>query len=101
MCINAGREGSIAVVVSPLISLMMDQKQKFTPTGISVEFVGEAQENEAATQAVLNGEIQLVYISSESLFSRTYWRMFQSTQYQEKMIAFVVDEAHCVKIWLA
>jgi len=32
----------------------MDQKQKFTPTGISVEFIGEAQENEAAIQAVLN-----------------------------------------------
>lgn len=34
-----GREGSIAVIVGPLISLMMDQKMKFTPTGISVEFV--------------------------------------------------------------
>jgi len=49
------------------------QKQKFTPAGISVKFVGEAQENEAATQAVLNDEIQLVYIiiSPESLFSKT------------------------------
>lgn len=36
---------------------------KFIPTGISVEFVGEAQENEAATQAVLNGEVQLTFIS--------------------------------------
>ena len=32
-----GREGSIAVIVSPLTSLMMDQKLKFTPTGICVE----------------------------------------------------------------
>ena len=45
-----GREGSIAVIVSPLTSLMMDQKLKFTPTGIRVEFVGEAQENEAVTK---------------------------------------------------
>ena len=96
-----GREGSIAVIVSPLTSLMMDQKLKFTPTGIRVEFVGEAQENEAVTQAVLNGEIHLVYISPECLFSKRYWRMFQSMKYQEKMIAFVVDEAHCVKMWLA
>ena len=96
-----GREGSIAVIVSPLTSLMMDQKLKFTPTGIRVEFVGEAQENKAVTQAVLNGEIRLVYISPESLFAKRYWRTFQSTKYQEKMIAFVVDEAHCVKMWLA
>ena len=79
-----GREGSIAVIVGPLISLMMDQKMKFTPTGISVEFVGDAQENEAATQAVLNGEVQLVFISPESLFSRRYWQMFLSTKYLEK-----------------
>ena len=96
-----GTESSIAVIVSPLISLMMDQKLNFSPTGISTEFVGEAQENEAATQAVLNGEVQLVFISPESLFSKMHWRMFQSAKYLEKMVAFVVDEAHYVKMWLA
>ena len=35
------RQGSLAVVVSPLTSLMMDQRQKFVPTALTVEFVGE------------------------------------------------------------
>ena len=42
-----GRQGSLAVVVSPLTSLMMDQRQKFVPTGLTVEFVGEAQKDDA------------------------------------------------------
>ena len=27
--------------------------------------------------------------------------MFQKTAYQEKIIAFVMDEAHCIRIWQA
>lgn len=37
------QEGSIVVCVSPLTSLMMDQKAKFSPKGIITEFVGEEQ----------------------------------------------------------
>ncbi|XP_065884181.1 ATP-dependent DNA helicase RecQ-like isoform X2 [Dysidea avara] len=96
----SGRSGSLAVVVSPLTSLMMDQRQRFAPTGISVEFVGEAQTDNDACTKVVNGEVQLVYISPESMLNtKRYWHMFQSDSYQNKMIAFVVDEAHCVKMW--
>ena len=79
---------------------MMDQRQRFAPTGISVEFVGEAQTDNDACTKVVNGEVQLVYISPESMLNtKRYWHMFQSDSYQNKMIAFVVDEAHCVKMW--
>ena len=61
-----GRQGSLAVVVSPLTSLMMDQRQKFVPKGLRVEFVGEAQKDDAVCINVLNGDVQLVYISPES-----------------------------------
>ena len=41
-----------------------------------------------------------MYISPESLLNnKRYWQMLLSRPYQEKMIAFVVDEAHCVKTW--
>ena len=36
------QEGRIVICVSPLVSLMMDQKARFTPKGIVAEFVGEA-----------------------------------------------------------
>ena len=88
------------MVVTPLISLMLDQKNKFLQKGINVEFVGEAQEDEKAIEAVLNGKVQLVYISPENLLeNRRYRNMLRSTVYQEKMIGLVVDEAHCIKFW--
>jgi len=95
-----GKQGSLAVVVSPLTSLMMDQSQRFVPTGLTVGFVGEAQKDNEICTNILNGDVQLVYISPESLLNtKKYWQMFQTSAYQEKMIAFVVDEAHCVKMW--
>ena len=79
---------------------MIDQKEKFLQRGLKVEFVGEAQTDESAIINVLNGDIQLVYISPKSLlFNRKYRSMLTTKSYQ-KLKALVVDEAHCIKFWL-
>ena len=94
------RRGSIVVCVGPLISLMMDQRNKFTQLGISAEFVGEAQTDEAVVLRILHGAVQLVYISPESIMCNPkYRRMLSSEKYKENLVAFVVDEAHCAKAW--
>ena len=83
MCVNLflkGVQGSIVVVVTPLISLMIDQKGKFLQQGLKVEFVGEAQTDETATMNVLNGNVQLVYISPFRQFSAVpAYRCFHSS----------------------
>lgn len=94
------RRGSIVVCVSPLTSLMINQKSKFTRTGISTEFVGELQTDEHAVARVLKGEIQLVFISPENIICNTRFRnMLMTERYKEYLVAFAVDEAHCVKTW--
>ena len=99
MC--SGRKGSIAVIITPLIALMMDQKRSFMHRGITVEFVGEAQDDENATMHILKGEIQLVYISPECILNNKKFRtMLQKSVYQERLVALVVDEAHCIQMWL-
>ena len=60
-----GTTGSIVVCISPLTSIMMDQQEKFTLKGIRAEFVGEAQTD----QAVIWGDLQLLYISPENLLN--------------------------------
>ena len=40
---------------------MMDQRAKLSPLGLSVEFVGEAQDDYGAVQKVISGKVQLVY----------------------------------------
>lgn len=79
---------------------MIDQKQKFIHRSISVEFVGEAQCDEGAVTAVVNGQVQLVYISPESLLNNGQFRnMLLGDRYQQKLVALTVDEAHCVQLW--
>ena len=97
---NTGVKGSIAVVITPLTALMLDQKERFIQTGLTVEFVGSAQDDGDATEAVLSGKVQLVYISPESVLNNKKFRgMFLREMYQENLVALVVDEAHCVKLW--
>ena len=52
---------------------MLDQKEKIGQKGLKVDFVGQAQHNEHALEAVINGQIQLVYISPESLLENKHY----------------------------
>ena len=71
LLLNTGVKGSIAVVITPLTALMLDQKERFIRTGLTVEFVGSTQDNinSDAIEAVLNGKVQLVYISPRSVLN--------------------------------
>ena len=78
---------------------MKDQRAKFTERGLITEFVGEDADHDCI-KMVLSGSVQLVYISPESLICNPIYRnMILSPIYQEKMVAFVIDEAHCVETW--
>ena len=47
---------------------------------------------------VLNSDVQLYYISPESLImNKTDRSMLLPPQYQQNLVALVIDEAHCVK----
>lgn len=88
------------VCISPLISLMMDQKLKYSSKGVQVEFVSDEQGSHQSRSKILQGEIQLVYISPESAIRNPLYRnMFLSPKYKEKLAAIAVDEAHCVETW--
>ena len=77
---------------------MVDQTAKFSPRGLSIDFVGEAQMDSEATKCVLSGFVQLVIISPESIFTNPRFRnMLMSARYKEKLVALAVDEVHCVK----
>ena len=60
---TTGSKGSIVVCISPLVSIMMDQQEKFVGKGIVAEFVGEAQEDKEVVVKVLEGQLQLLLIS--------------------------------------
>ena len=79
---------------------MIDQQQKFLQRGIKAEFVGQAQVDKAVVKRVLEGDLQLLYISPENLLNTCKFRsMLLTPKYIQNMVALVVDEAHCVKTW--
>ncbi len=97
---HVGTTGSIAVVISPLTSIMMNQTAKFSPRDLSTDVVGEGQVDREATMWVLSGLMQLVFISPESIIENPCFRnMLLTTPYKERLVALVIDEAHCVKNW--
>ena len=90
---------SIIVVVTPLTSIMKDQISSLESKQLSAvhvtSAVGKSEEN-----AILEGKYGVVYFSPEQLLRQSKWReMLRSEVYQKNLVAFVVDEAHCVKQW--
>ena len=94
------KTGSIVVCISPLTSLMLDQRDKYSPRGLAAEFVGGEGNDLTVKARVLEGDVQLVFITPESAIqNKEYRSMFLSAPYQERLVALVVDEAHCIKTW--
>ena len=62
-----GQDGSIVICVSPLTSLMMEQRDVFSHHGMSADFVGELQHDLQSLLRVKEGKAQLLYISPESI----------------------------------
>ena len=49
---------------------------------------------------VSQGKYQLVFFTPEMIISNKRWRrVIEGDVYAERLKAFVIDEAHCVKKW--
>ena len=93
---------SIILVVSPLISLMKDQVEKYSGKGVKCAYIGQENESDSPSldESILKGEYHILYSSPESLLGNNKWRdMLSSPVYQKNLVAIVVDEAHCVDSW--
>ena len=90
---------SIVIAVSPLIALMKEQVAALSSKGLAVGCVTQESLDEEKAK-VRNGQYQLVLFSPEALLDVRRWReMLQSETYSSRIVAFIVDEAHCVKKW--
>lgn len=88
----------VCIVVSPLIALMKDQVEGLRANGISAEYLNSSQsyqEQEAVESALLNGQIELLYVSPEKLLSQSFLPLLKRLPIN--LIA--IDEAHCISAW--
>jgi len=89
----------LTVVISPLQSLMKDQVDNLRRQGIveaaTVNGLLDPIERAEAFKLVENGTASLLYLSPESLRSRSIERLLLG----RKIVRFVIDEAHCFSAW--
>lgn len=88
----------LTVVISPLIALMKDQVEALRSNGIKASFLNSSitsQEQDAVLWAAKLGELKLLYIAPEKLFSGNLMTMFKDL----KIRLFAVDESHCISSW--
>ncbi len=91
------RDG-VALVVSPLISLMKDQVDALTANGVAAAFYNSALGSDAARQVLARlhgGELDLLYVAPERLMNSAFVERLGSIP----LALIAVDEAHCVSQW--
>ena len=99
-CLRQDSDGkAIIVVVSPLIALMEDQVSSYSAKGIKAAFIDNESDTDKKA-SVKEGAYQIVLFSPEALISNCKWRlMLREPPYAARLVALVIDEAHCVKEW--
>lgn len=89
----------LTVVISPLQSLMKDQldnlEQHNITDGVMINGLLDPIARAKSLKRIEDGSASILYISPESLRSRTMERLLLN----RKIIRFVIDEAHCFSAW--
>ena len=86
------------LVISPLIALMQDQVAALKQAGVRAAFLNstlDAETARAIEQQLLNGELDLLYVSPERLMLERTLNLLA----RAKLALFAIDEAHCVSQW--
>lgn len=97
--ISGVAQKGLTVVISPLQSLMKDQvdnlEKEGITDGVTINGLLDPIERAKSFERVENGSASILYISPESLRSKTIERLLIG----RNVVRFVIDEAHCFSAW--
>ncbi|MWB94617.1 RecQ family ATP-dependent DNA helicase [Flavobacterium sp. GA093] len=96
---SAENTKGLTIVISPLQSLMKDQVDNLEKNGITeavtINGLLNPIERAKSFERIEDGSASILYISPESLRSKTIERLILG----RKVARFVIDEAHCFSSW--
>jgi len=88
----------MAIVVSPLISLMKDQIDSLTECGVPAARIDSSQsarERDGVIERVIRRELKLLYIAPERFAADGFINFLRRVD----ISLIAIDEAHCVSMW--
>jgi len=88
----------VTLIVSPLISLMKDQVNALTQSGVPAAFINSSLTSRQIGKALSNarnGAYKLIYVAPERLLTPEFVGFAESI----KISMLTVDEAHCISQW--
>lgn len=88
----------IALVISPLISLMKDQVMSLIASGVPAAYLNSSltpKQLDLATERACQGAYRIIYVAPERLDTLSFRRFAM----QAPITLIAVDEAHCVSQW--
>jgi ATP-dependent DNA helicase RecQ len=88
----------LAIVVSPLISLMKDQVDALAANGVRAAFYNSSLKSDEARAVLARlhaGELDLLYLAPERLMAPDFLARLR----QVPIALVAIDEAHCVSQW--
>jgi len=90
----------VIFIISPLISLMEDQKEKLIEMNIPVAALhGNNFNKQKEIFQIIDGDIKIIYMSPEFLI-RGEGLELAETLVEDNMLGFIaVDESHCISVW--
>ena len=88
----------ITVVVSPLISLMMDQVKSLNQAGVHAAYINSSLTENQIAKALQNarmGQYKIIYVAPERLETERFLNFALNVN----ISMVTVDEAHCISQW--
>ena len=92
---------SVVLVISPLISLMVDQVLSLRRRGVHASIIsyGTGVKRELLATEDDLGECSLLFCAPEALVGSRWREAIEKPVISDRTVAVVVDEAHCVSKW--
>lgn len=88
----------VAIIISPLISLMKDQVQTLIQSGVPAAYLNSSltdRQFDLAMKNAVQGKYRIIYVAPERLLTPR----FLSAMMGLKISLVAVDEAHCISQW--